>query len=108
MLRNILFRVMSYCMNLGTKLSSTDSTAGLERRYFRFPKKSKHTFRFPQSSNQTFTNLLKTWCVKNLEVLLNGVLKIPLVSSPIPSAISSFNKKKQSQIFYWNFFFFFL
>lgn len=41
-----------------------------------------------------FTNLLKTWCVKNLEVLLNEVLRIPLVSSPIPSATSSFDTNK--------------
>lgn len=88
-------RVTSHYMNLGTKLSSTDSNTSFERRYFRFPKNSK----------QIFTNLLKTWCVKNLEVLLNGVLRMPLVSSPIPSAISSFNKKKESQIFSWKFLF---
>lgn len=77
---------MSYCVNTATKLSSADSSITFERRYFQI------SLKYQIYSN--FTNLLKTWCVKNLEVLLNGVLRMPLVSSPIPSAISSFDTKK--------------
>ena len=35
------------------------------------------------------TNLLKTWCVRYLLVLLKGLPKIPFTRSPIFSAISS-------------------
>lgn len=75
------------------KTVAADSSSTSQRRYFHIPLKYQ--------IYSSFTNLLKTWCVKNLEVLLNGVPRIPLVSSPIPSAISSFDTKKH-RVKYFN------
>lgn len=43
------------------------------------------------------TNLLKTWCVRYLLVLLKGLPMIPLTRSPIFSAISSWKWIRESQ-----------